>query len=144
MSQGEEDHPIQFHSEDISFEPEHPEKIRTWLAEVVASEAGELVQLNIVFCSDEYLYKLNVEYLQHDTYTDIITFPYQKDAVEGDLFISIDRLRENSLQYNVPFPRELYRVILHGLLHLLGYSDKSPADKLKMVEKENFYLKMMT
>jgi rRNA maturation RNase YbeY len=95
----------------------------------------------LIFCSDEYLLDVNKKYLNHDYYTDIITFDYVEDKIiSGDIFISSDRVRENANQFNVSFEMELFRIIIHGILHLLGYKDKTKKDKSLMTEKENFYL----
>jgi rRNA maturation RNase YbeY len=105
------------------------------------------VSLSFIFCSDDYLHQINVEYLHHDTLTDVITFEYtaaNSDAIEGDIFISIDRIKENAAEFQVPFEVELHRIMVHGTLHLLGYSDKSPNDKALMTEKENFYLQQLS
>lgn len=134
---------IAFHSEGISFLPSDPDKLRRWISATVTAEQGELGDLNFIFCSDEYLHGINVEYLQHDDYTDVITFPYSEDMVEGDIFISVERTSENAQQYGVSAENELHRVMIHGVLHLLGYGDKTPEEKRQMTEKENFYLQQL-
>jgi len=97
--------------------------------------------ISVIFCSDDYLLSVNKEYLNHDYYTDIITFDYSVDTeISGDLFISIDRVKENSTEFNVPFLNELHRVLVHGVLHLCGYGDKSPVEETLMRSKEDFYL----
>lgn len=131
---------IEFFCEDTSFEVDHPEQVKRWLATIIESENKSLEHLNIIFCSDDYLYRINVDYLGHDTLTDIITFPYQTDPIEGDLFISVDRLKDNAQTYQTPFHRELLRVMAHGVLHLIGFSDKSPEEKLIMTSMENKYM----
>ena len=99
--------------------------------------------LTYVFCSDPYLHKMNVEYLNHDTFTDIITFNYcENTIISGDIFISVDRVRENALKYDVLFEDELDRVIVHGVLHLIGYNDKSKEEQAEMRGKEEFYLNL--
>ncbi len=103
-------------------------------------ESKKLVTLTYIFCSDEYLLQINQQYLQHDYYTDVITFPYSNTEIEGDIFISIDRIRDNAQSLNIPEKTELHRVMVHGLLHLIGYDDKTPELKKLMQEKENFYL----
>jgi rRNA maturation RNase YbeY len=128
---------IQYYSEDIDFDLADPGTITSWLQEVVRRENQKLAELAFVFCSDEYLHRLNMEYLQHDTYTDIITFPYaDPPVVSGDIFISIERVRENSLAFSTSFERELLRVIVHGVLHLCGYKDKTDEEEKLMREKE--------
>ena len=118
----------------------NPEFFVSWLNSVCKSEDYELEQLNLIFCSDEYLLGMNKTHLDHDYYTDIITFDYSETAVVGDLFISIDRVNENAVENNVTFINERNRIVVHGLLHLLGYNDKTTTDKQLMTEKENFYL----
>ena len=118
----------------------NPEFFVSWLNNVCKSENYELEQLNLIFCSDEYLLDMNKSHLDHDYYTDIITFDYSETTVVGDLFISIDRVNENAVENNVTFINERNRIVVHGLLHLLGYNDKTTSDKQLMTEKENFYL----
>ena len=110
---------------------------------VAASEIRSLGDINIIFCSDNYILDVNMKYLQHDYFTDIITFDYcEKKVLSGDLFISVDSVRENSVYYGTEFEDELNRVIVHGLLHLIGYDDHSEGDVKVMREKENYYLEM--
>lgn len=117
--------------------------VSKWLANVADAENKKIIQLNYIFCDDEYLLEINKKYLSHDYYTDIITFPYQEGMLlEGDLFISLDRVKENALQYSINFDAELRRVLVHGLLHLMGYTDKTEEDQQKMTEKENYYLEL--
>lgn len=96
--------------------------------------------INFIFCTDEELLKLNKKYLHHNTYTDVITFNYNDNDLSGDIYISIDRVRLNSVKYKVTFNNELHRVMLHGVLHLIGYNDKSKKQKETMVKAENKYL----
>ena len=111
---------------------------------MIEREGCNLTQVCYIFCSDEYLYNLNQEYLNHDTYTDIITFPYSEPPlVEGDIFISIDRVKENASQFGAPFEQELHRVMIHGVLHLCGYSDKSPDEEALMRKKEDEALQLL-
>lgn len=129
---------IRFFTEEVDFELEKEEAIRQWIANTIAREQKQLQLVNYIFCSDAYLHELNVEYLQHDTLTDIITFQYsQLPLIEGDIFISIERVRENAQAYAPSFEHELRRVIIHGALHLCGYGDKTPEEKEQMREKEN-------
>ena len=115
--------------------------LTSWLSDTCFDELKVLDEVNLIFCSDEYLLKMNIEYLQHDYYTDIISFDYcEDDKILGDLFISKDRVLENSIDNNVSFALELQRVIVHGVLHLCGYKDKSSKESRKMREKENYYL----
>ncbi|MFZ2900483.1 MAG: rRNA maturation RNase YbeY [Saprospiraceae bacterium] len=130
--------PIHFFAEDVDFEPEHPEAVMTWLQEVIIRESCRLHGISYIFCSDEYLYRLNVDFLQHDTYTDIITFPYSAPpVVEGDIYISIDRVKENAGSFGTDFGTELHRVMVHGVLHLCGYGDESDEEEMNMRQKEN-------
>lgn len=118
-----------------------PEFFVSWLSEVCKKEGKELVEVALVFCSDDYLLDVNRKYLDHDYYTDIITFDYvEGDRIIGDLLISVDRVRDNAESAGIDFTVELNRVVVHGVLHLLGYKDKSEADQIKMREREDYYL----
>lgn len=132
---------INYHSEEIDFSLLNKDKISAWIKASIQKEGKELLSLNFIFCSDTYLHKINLEYLDHDTFTDVITFPYSETAIEGDIFISIDRIKENAKTFEVSFEKELYRVIIHGVLHLMGFSDKSSEEKKRMTSKENIYLR---
>ncbi|MEM0992998.1 MAG: rRNA maturation RNase YbeY [Bacteroidota bacterium] len=133
----EEENVISFFSEGIPFELKQPDEVATWIAAVVKKEGGSVQSLSYIFCSDPYLHQLNLKYLNHDTLTDIITFPYSEfPTIEGDLFISIDRVSANAQKLHLPFKQELFRVIIHGVLHLCGYGDKSAADVKLMRQKE--------
>jgi probable rRNA maturation factor len=141
------DNVIHFNNEAITFEHQNPIIIKEWLLSVAKREGRNIASLSFIFCSDDYLHKINMEYLNHDTLTDVITFEYTEEdseSIEGDIFISIDRIKENAAEFQVPFDGELHRVMVHGTLHLLGYSDKSPDDKALMTEKENFYLQQLS
>lgn len=117
------------------------EEKASWLNSVITSENYSLGEISVIFCSDEYLYNINVEYLNHDYYTDVITFDYTENTiVSGDVFISVDRVRENSEQLGVEFGLELKRIMVHGVLHLLAYTDKLDKDRLNMTRLENKYL----
>jgi rRNA maturation RNase YbeY len=133
---------IYFFTEDILFEL--PDQVVTarWIQQVIIQEGAQLIHLNFVFCSDAYLHAQNVRYLQHDTLTDVITFIHheEQDVIEGDVYISIERVRENAAIYAVVFGQELYRVMIHGVLHLLGYGDDTAAEKAQIREKEDFYI----
>ncbi len=134
---------ITFHKEEIEFALPAEEKITAWLLDIVKKENKTITQLTYIFCSDEYLLGINKEYLNHDYYTDIITFPYkQGHEIESDIFISVDRVRENAVEFDTTFESELLRVIAHGLLHMAGYSDKTEGDQDKMTEMENQSLVM--
>lgn len=133
---------------DYSFEDIEPleldfEALSQWFSSLCIDEYKVLEEINVVFCSDEYLLSMNIEHLDHDYYTDIITFDYCIDnQVFGDLFISLDRVKDNSISNKVLFLNELYRVCFHGLLHLCGYLDKSPDDITLMRSKEDHYLSL--
>tara|TARA_R110002050_G_scaffold15706_3_gene48074 strand:+ start:19799 stop:20218 length:420 start_codon:yes stop_codon:yes gene_type:complete len=114
-----------------------------WLSRIIRSETKNLGSLNYVFCSDEYLLDMNIKYLNHDTYTDIITFDYcEGDKIAGDIFISIDRVKDNAIEFGVDFEEELHRVMAHGVLHLVGYKDKSEMDSVLMRKKEDEKIKL--
>ncbi|MEM6316148.1 MAG: rRNA maturation RNase YbeY [Bacteroidota bacterium] len=134
--------PIQFYAESLDFQLANESEIIAWITQTIIEESKKLVMLNFIFCNDEYLHKINVEYLDHDTLTDIITFPYSDDEqfIEGDIYISVQRVRANAQQFNVPFLQELHRVIIHGVLHLCGYGDKTETEKKVMRSKEDFYI----
>jgi probable rRNA maturation factor len=131
------DEPIIFNVEDIDFELPDTEGVIEWINRVAESELKRIGAVSYIFCSDDYLAEMNVEYLDHDTLTDIITFPYSTAPIEGDIFISIDRVRDNAKDFNVPFEQELRRVIIHGILHLCGYGDKTDAEAAIMRQKED-------
>ena len=133
---------IQFCTEDITFSLKEKLKHKAWLNEVAKQEGKKIQELSYVFCSDDYLLQINQEYLNHDTLTDIVTFDNSEDPkkIEGDIFISIDRVKENGEKLGTS-ETELERVMVHGLLHLLGYKDKKKEDKALMTEKEDFYIK---
>jgi len=128
---------LSFTSSDIDFELTQETKIQNWLVQVATNETRSLSHIEYIFCSDNYLLDINVEYLNHDYYTDIITFPLQESPLEATIFISIERVRENAQLYNSSFEDELHRVLVHGLLHLLGYKDSTADEKLQMRNKEN-------
>ncbi|AUS05139.1 rRNA maturation RNase YbeY [Pseudotamlana carrageenivorans] len=115
--------------------------ISKWIKDAIALENHKLEEINYIFCTDDYLYDLNVEFLNHDTLTDIISFDYSiGKIIQGDIYISVDRVRDNALEYNVDFDEEMCRVIIHGILHYCGYKDKTDDEAKLMREKENFYL----
>jgi probable rRNA maturation factor len=133
---------IQFFEEDITYKLKNKTAVRKWITETIVAEGFKLAELTYVFCSDQYLLQINQQYLNHDTYTDIITFDNsdENSTIAGDIFISIERIKENAAKFTVTEAQELHRVIIHGALHLLGYKDKSVADKKKMTLKEDYYL----
>ncbi len=132
---------VSYFLEDIDFKFAGKRLNNVWLKSVAESESRRLGRINIIFCSDKYLLDINMKFLKHDYYTDIITFDYcEGDVLSGDLFISIDSVRANSEFFGATFENELDRVIVHGLLHLIGYDDHTEAEQKVMREKENFYL----
>lgn len=134
---------IDFHCE-IKFVLKNQRELKKWIEDVIISENKELGYINYVFCSDEYLLKRNIKYLNHDTLTDIISFNYcEGDIINSDIMISIDRIKENSIIFENSFSKELHRVMIHGVLHLIGYNDKTKKEKQKMREREDFYLKKL-
>lgn len=134
---------ISFHSEQIDFSISDEHAIANWLQDVCVSEGKNLLDVSYIFCSDESLLEMNRQYLNHDYYTDVITFDYcEAEDVSGDVFISIDRVSENAENVGVSEEDELHRVMVHGLLHLLGYHDKELSDKEQMTAKEDFYLSL--
>ncbi|MDO6516155.1 rRNA maturation RNase YbeY [Zobellia uliginosa] len=127
---------IEFHFK-TDFSLENHEKYSRWLERLIESEQGSLEQLDYIFCSDEELLDMNQKYLSHDTYTDILTFDYTEDkAIAGDIFISVDRVRENAQDLNTEFEEELRRVMAHGVLHMFGYKDKTDEEASLMRTKE--------
>ncbi|MBC6425409.1 MAG: rRNA maturation RNase YbeY [Ekhidna sp.] len=136
---------IRFFNEDIPFSLNKKNELISWLENVISSHSLHPGPLNYIFCSDEYLLNINRKFLTHDCLTDIITFDNSESSNEiaGDIFISIERVKENSESIGTNFYQELSRVIIHGLLHLLGFDDKTEADKLLMVTKEEEYLSLL-
>ena len=138
---------IQYDYSQTRFRLSNPKKISTWIQQVVKAENAEIESLSYVFCTDKYLLKINQDYLAHDTFTDIITFDYSDakslkgvKSLEGEIYISIQRVRENAKGLGTDFDIELRRVIIHGVLHLLGYKDKSAKDKKAMRKREEWAL----
>ena len=128
---------ITFNSE-TSFTPKNQNKLAEWISNVILSEGFEVGEINYIFCDDIYLHKINQEFLKHDTYTDIISFDYTLGKeVGGDIFISIERVLENAEKFNEVFENELYRVMIHGILHFMGYKDKTKKEKTLMRTKED-------
>ena len=129
---------------ETDFRLENESVISDWISGVVVSESFKVGEINYVFCDDEYLHKLNLEFLNHDTLTDIISFDYSVGKVlQGDIFISIERVIDNAKDFDVGFSTELNRVIVHGVLHYCGYKDKVEDDAMVMREKENYYLSVL-
>ncbi len=112
-----------------------------WIEKTIQSEKNKAGEISFIFCSDNYLLNINKEFLNHDYFTDVITFDYVvEDEISGDIFISVDRIKENAAEFKVSFEDELNRIMIHGVLHLLGYKDKVVEDKQMMTDKENEYL----
>ena len=134
---------VSYSLEDIKFEFKHKRINNAWLKMVAESEVMKLGNICIIFCSDNYILDVNIKFLGHDYFTDIITFDYcEGNVLSGDLFISIDSVRENAEYYKTEFSDELNRVIVHGLLHLIGYDDHTEEEQKIMREKENYYLEL--
>jgi probable rRNA maturation factor len=133
---------IYFFNDDIKYTLKKKKKLRQWLAYIIDNEKYKPGFINIIFCNDEFLHELNLQYLKHDTLTDIITFDLSEedDMVEGDIYISFDRARENAKKFKQELGIELNRLMVHGLLHLMGYSDKTKVQKKMMTEKQEYYL----
>lgn len=141
---------IHFFSEDTDFKIRDKAKVREWIKVVCKDHGFTISELNFIFCSDAYLLPMNQQYLSHDTYTDVITFDNatglgntSRPRIVGDIFISVDRVAENAHAVRVPFAVELYRVMVHGTLHLLGFKDKSAKDKVRMTAEEDRFLALM-
>ena len=133
---------IRFFSEDVPFRLKGKTKIRQWILGVILHEKKRAGIINFIFCTDDYLLQLNETFLKHDNYTDILTFPDTEDpaVIAGDIFISIPRVIENAAKFEQAFEQELYRVMVHGVLHLTGYKDMTKAERLRMTAKEDQYL----
>ena len=133
---------IEFFFEDVKTVPIHEKILILHLNSLIENELKNIGDISVIFCSDEYLLKMNKEYLDHDYYTDIITFDYvEGNVISGDLFISLDRIAENAKTFDTTLLKELYRVVFHGVLHLVGYKDKTDDEEREMRKKENYYLK---
>lgn len=136
---------IRFFTEDTPYTLPQKQATRQWLKNQAAQEGFAIGELNYIFCSDEYLLQVNRDYLDHDYYTDIITFDNSEedDKIEGDIFISVDRVADNAQQLGIPVEQEMRRVLAHGLLHLCGYGDKSPEEAQQMRSKEEEWMKAL-
>ncbi len=134
---------IYFLSEGIKFKPKKQNNLKSWVKGVIESEGRNLSSLVYIFCSDSYLLTLNQGYLNHKTFTDIITFDYSEgDVVDGEIYISVDRIKDNAIKFERDFEEELHRVMIHGVLHILGFKDKSPSEKSVMRKKEEACLSL--
>jgi probable rRNA maturation factor len=135
---------INFHYIDIPKFKWKLNSIKKWLQSIASEENFKIKDLNYVFCTDEYLLDINIQHLNHDTYTDIITFDLSSDTslpiIDAEIYISVDRVRENASKFDKTLPNELSRVLTHGILHLCGYKDKSPSEQKIMREKEDYYI----
>jgi probable rRNA maturation factor len=128
---------------EIAFRLDNEEDFSSWISRVIISEDKKEGDISYVFCDDDYLHKINVEYLDHDTLTDIISFDYSMgNELNGDIFISVERVKENALDYDVSFEEELRRVMIHGILHYCGYKDKTESDEVLMRQKEDEKIKL--
>jgi rRNA maturation RNase YbeY len=128
---------------ETNFALENESNYEDWITRIIYSEGFEVGEINYIFCDDEYLHKINMEYLNHDTLTDIISFDYSVgNLLQGDIFISVERVADNAKDFNVTFDEELKRVLSHGVLHYCGYKDKSPKDEALMRKKEEEKMKM--
>ena len=133
--------PVFFHNEDVDFPFHQKNKIKRWLKDVIEHLDFKLGNISVIFCSDDYLLSLNKKHLNHNYYTDVITFNYcSNKTISGDIFVSVDRVRAFSIDTNTPFLSEINRVIVHGVLHLCGFDDKKPDEILKMRKLEDLYL----
>lgn len=132
---------IGFYNENSGFKPKQIKKIREWILAVILAEGKSAGEISFIFCDDNYLHEMNVKYLSHDTLTDVITFDYsEENRISGDVFISIDRVRENAVNFTKPLDEEIHRVMIHGVLHLCGFKDKTKKDSAIMRHKEETYL----
>ncbi len=128
---------------ETDFKIDNPDFLSTWITNTIHEENHKLGEINYIFCDDAYLLKINQDYLNHNTFTDIISFDYTiGKQINGDIYISIERVKENATQFNTSFQNELNRVMIHGVLHYCGYKDKTEADKKIMRSKEDYYLSL--
>jgi len=135
---------ISYNSEN-TFEIQNESLLSQWLEQVIVNEEKKIGEINFVFCNDDYLHKMNVEFLKHDTLTDIISFDYTVGKIiQGDIFISTERVADNATDFKVNFEEELHRVMVHGILHYCGYKDKTEEDANMMRSKEDYYLNLLT
>ncbi len=132
---------IEFFNEDVELPDLHYGPINDWLSNTASNYNFQIAQLNYIFCSDEYLLKLNHDYLNHDYYTDIITFNYNESCyISGDIFISVDRVKENAISFGIDYRIEFLRVLVHGVLHLIGFNDSTETEEKIMREKEDEHI----
>ena len=134
---------ILFHSQQTDFQLTDESIYQTWIEQILTAEKHQHAEINFIFCDDAYLLEKNQTYLQHDTYTDIITFEYSKAPISGDIFISVERVRENAQARELAFDTELHRVMAHGILHLCGYGDKKEEEVKVMRAKEEACMQLL-
>jgi probable rRNA maturation factor len=128
---------------ETDFQLDNEDQISNWISQIILSEKKKEGDINYIFCDDEYLVQINQQYLNHDTLTDIISFDYSLgNELHGDIFISVERVQDNAIDFNVTFTEELQRVLAHGVLHYCGYKDKTEQDEINMRNKENEKIKM--
>ncbi len=133
---------IHFHNADTSYILKNKRLISSWITSTIKDEVRQLAEISYIFCTDDYLLKINQEHLNHDTYTDIITFDYTEDGIiSSEIYISVDRVKENAKNLSIAALDEMHRVIIHGVLHLCGYKDKSEKQAKTMRTKEDYYLR---
>lgn len=137
---------INFFSEDVKFVLKNKKIIRDWLNSTIEEEQSTAENINYIFCSDKYLIEINLKYLKRETLTDVISFNFNEinEAIQGDIFLSIERIKENSLNLGLAFENEVFRIMIHGLLHLIGYEDTKPEEKALMTKKEDCYLSKLS
>ena len=135
---------VRYFSEGISFKIPHPRKTTAWIKSVIKINKAELKEVSFIFCSDSYLLEINQTFLNHNTFTDIITFDHSKakSVIEGEIYISVERVAENAKKFDVLFDQEIKRVMIHGILHLLGFNDKKSIEKAQMRKKEEACLSL--
>lgn len=135
---------ITFNAEEVCLPKNIGKTTEVWIEKCIGEHKLHVGEVAVIFCSDEYLLKINQEYLKHDYYTDVITFDYREhDIISGDIFISVERVEDNATSLNLSMESELHRVLIHGVLHLCGYKDKTDEDKKVMTEQEDRFLAMM-
>lgn len=131
---------IEFHQHDVTFQLDSEEALIDWLHNLAKGHHKSIDSVIYVFCSDDYLLDINRQYLQHDYYTDIITFPYAYEPIEAEIYISIDRVKDHAMVHSVPVENEMLRVMAHGMLHMCGFSDSADSEKEEMKKQEDFAL----
>ena len=135
--------PISFFIENINYRLIDKHKLKAWISNACTSEKAKIESIIYIFSDDEFIHQINKDYLRHNTYTDIITFDLsEKDTLDGEIYISLERVKDNAQKFEVKFVDEIHRVMIHGVLHLLGYNDKTPSQQRKMKAKEDFYLSL--